>query len=127
MRNNDIKNTKICAAAQTEGCFYKTQSEVQENIKTTQSENVFEVSFQTNESRQYSTSPRRKRTRIVSLAQRSAANIRERRRMRSLNDAFDKLRDVIPPFLFENDLSRLETLRLASVYIEVLMASVEPQ
>ena len=127
MHNNDIRNTKICFAAQAEGCFYKTQSEGQKNIKTTQSEKGFEVSLQANESRQYSISPRRKRTRIVSLAQRSAANIRERRRMRNLNDAFDKLRDVLPSFLFENDLSRLETLRMASVYIEVLMASVEPQ
>lgn len=58
-----------------------------------------------------------KRRRIASLAQRRAANVRERRRMFSLNEAFDQLRDIVPIFTYEKKLSRIETLRLAIIYI----------
>ncbi|KAI0230797.1 hypothetical protein LSAT2_018852 [Lamellibrachia satsuma] len=76
--------------------------------------------------RQQRKSARCKRTRVVTLAQRSAANIRERRRMRSLNDAFDKLRDAVPTFSYEKELSRIETLRMASVYIEFHLTDIVP-
>lgn len=39
-----------------------------------------------------STSTKKPRRRVASVAQRRAANIRERRRMFNLNEAFDKLR-----------------------------------
>lgn len=58
-----------------------------------------------------------KRRRIASLAQRRAANVRERKRMFSLNEAFDQLREIVPIFAYEKKLSRIETLRLAIVYI----------
>ncbi|CAD5114863.1 unnamed protein product [Dimorphilus gyrociliatus] len=58
-----------------------------------------------------------KRKRIISYEQRKAANIRERRRMFSLNEAFDYLRQRLPTFSFERRLSRIETLRLAITYI----------
>lgn len=58
-----------------------------------------------------------KRKRIISFEQRKAANIRERRRMFSLNEAFDYLRQRLPTFSFERRLSRIETLRLAITYI----------
>ena len=77
--------------------------------------------------RQQRKSARCKRTRVVTLAQRSEANIRERRRMRSLNDAFDKLRDAVPTFSYEKELSRIETLRMASVYIKVLTDLTHPE
>jgi len=51
------------------------------------------------------------------MAQRRAANIRERRRMFNLNEAFDKLRRKVPTFAYEKRLSRIETLRLAITYI----------
>jgi hypothetical protein len=58
-----------------------------------------------------------KRRRIASLAQRRAANVRERKRMFSLNEAFDQLREIVPIFAYEKKLSRIETLRLAIIYI----------
>jgi len=58
-----------------------------------------------------------KRRRIASLAQRRAANVRERNRMFSLNEAFDQLREIVPIFAYEKKLSRIETLRLAIIYI----------
>ncbi|XP_041479255.1 protein dimmed-like [Lytechinus variegatus] len=63
------------------------------------------------------TKPRR---RVVTVAQRKAANVRERRRMFGLNDAFDKLRKEVPKFKHEKRLSRIETLRLAILYIGFL-------
>ncbi|XP_046810038.1 protein Fer3-like [Lucilia cuprina] len=57
------------------------------------------------------------RRRTASMAQRRAANIRERRRMFNLNEAFDKLRRKLPTFAYEKRLSRIETLRFAITYI----------
>lgn len=64
-----------------------------------------------------SSSTKKVRRRTASLAQRRAANIRERRRMLNLNEAFDKLRPKVPTFAYEKRLSRIETLRLAITYI----------
>jgi len=58
-----------------------------------------------------------KRRRVTTPVQRKAANVRERKRMFSLNDAFDRLRKRVPTFTFEKRLSRIETLRLAIGYI----------
>lgn len=55
------------------------------------------------------------------MAQRRAANIRERRRMFNLNEAFDKLRRKVPTFAYEKRLSRIETLRLAITYISFMV------
>lgn len=63
------------------------------------------------------TTSKKTRRRIASIAQRRAANIRERRRMFNLNEAFDKLRRKVPTFAYEKRLSRIETLRLAITYI----------
>lgn len=64
-----------------------------------------------------SASAKKIRRRVATLAQRRAANIRERRRMYNLNEAFDKLRRKVPTFAYEKRLSRIETLRLAITYI----------
>lgn len=61
-----------------------------------------------------------KRKRVISSVQRQAANIRERKRMFSLNEAFDLLRRKVPTFAYEKRLSRIETLRLAMVYIDFM-------
>lgn len=63
---------------------------------------------------------RSKRKRVITTVQRHAANIRERRRMFSLNEAFDELRKKVPTFAYEKRLSRIETLRLAIVYISFM-------
>ena len=60
------------------------------------------------------------RRRVATMAQRRAANIRERRRMFHLNTAFDKLRKKVPTFAYEKRLSRIETLRLAMMYISFM-------
>lgn len=51
---------------------------------------------------------------------RLAANARERRRMNSLNDAFDKLRQVVPSLGNDRKLSKFETLQMAQTYISAL-------
>ncbi|XP_039276981.1 helix-loop-helix protein 13 isoform X4 [Nilaparvata lugens] len=62
--------------------------------------------------------------------QRQAANIRERKRMLSINSAFDELRGHVPTFPYEKRLSKIDTLRLAIAYIallrEVLTADCDP-
>ncbi|KAK3882160.1 hypothetical protein Pcinc_013450 [Petrolisthes cinctipes] len=60
------------------------------------------------------------RRRVPTIAQRRAANVRERRRMFNLNEAFDKLRRKVPTFAYEKRLSRIETLRLAITYISFM-------
>jgi hypothetical protein len=61
-----------------------------------------------------------KRKRKTTPAQRIAANVRERRRMCSLNSSFDKLRKRVPAFPHEKRLSRIQTLRLAMFYISFM-------
>ncbi|KAG7175210.1 Pancreas transcription factor 1 subunit alpha-like 2 [Homarus americanus] len=70
----------------------------------------------------------RRRRRICPLAQvrqRQAANMRERRRMASINDAFEGLRAHIPTMPYEKRLSKVDTLRLAIGYITFLSDMVE--
>jgi len=52
------------------------------------------------------------------FVQRKAANMRERRRMKSINDAFDCLRKCLPvQDSIERKLSKVDTLKLAMTYI----------
>lgn len=58
---------------------------------------------------------------VKRVEQRRAANMRERRRMRSINDAFDTLRTCIPNQVNgDRRLSKVDTLRLAIRYIGYL-------
>ncbi|KAL6484483.1 hypothetical protein MHYP_G00065280 [Metynnis hypsauchen] len=63
--------------------------------------------------------------------QRHAANIRERKRMLSINSAFEQLRCHVPTFPYEKRLSKIDTLRLAIAYIallrEILMSGCDPK
>lgn len=52
--------------------------------------------------------------------QRYAANVRERKRMLSINSAFEVLRGHVPTFPYEKRLSKIDTLRLAIAYIALL-------
>lgn len=56
----------------------------------------------------------------VMKKRRLAANARERRRMNSLNDAYEKLRDVLPNFGPDKKLSKFETLQMAQTYMNEL-------
>ncbi|KAF0290667.1 Protein atonal [Amphibalanus amphitrite] len=51
---------------------------------------------------------------------RTAANARERRRMNGLNDAFERLREVVPCLGSDKKLSKFETLQMAQTYISAL-------
>ena len=72
---------------------------------------------------------RKKATRPPSPAilrkRRLAANTRERRRMNGLNDAFERLREVIPSLGSDHKLSKFETLQMAQTYIGSLTALLE--
>ncbi|XP_055734979.1 protein Fer3-like [Salvelinus fontinalis] len=63
--------------------------------------------------------------------QRHAANIRERKRMLSINSAFEELRCHVPTFPYEKRLSKIDTLRLAIAYIallrEILISGRDPK
>lgn len=78
---------------------------------------------------------KRRARRVVShqpyKVQRHAANIRERKRMLSINSAFEELRCHVPTFPYEKRLSKIDTLRLAIAYIallrEILMSGCDPK
>lgn len=80
---------------------------------------------------------RRRARRLVShhhhpyKVQRHAANIRERKRMLSINSAFEELRCHVPTFPYEKRLSKIDTLRLAIAYIallrEILLSGCDPK
>ena len=59
--------------------------------------------------------------RDVLRKRRLAANARERRRMNGLNDAFDRLREVVPALSGDQKLSKFETLQMAQTYINALV------
>ena len=59
--------------------------------------------------------------REVMKERRVAANARERRRMDSLNVAFDDLREVVPSLSNDRKLSKYETLQMAQSYINALL------
>ncbi len=52
--------------------------------------------------------------------QRQAANMRERRRMQSINDAFESLRIQLPTLPYEKKISKVDTLKMAIAYIKFL-------
>ncbi|KAA0192352.1 hypothetical protein HAZT_HAZT005539 [Hyalella azteca] len=60
-------------------------------------------------------------SREVLKKRRLAANARERRRMTGLNEAFDRLREVVPALTGDQKLSKFETLQMAQTYINALL------
>lgn len=68
---------------------------------------------------------RRMRSEMEMQHLRQAANVRERRRMQSINDAFEGLRSHIPTLPYEKRLSKVDTLRLAIGYINFLAELVQ--
>lgn len=57
---------------------------------------------------------------LIKKKRRLAANARERKRMQSLNDAFDRLRTWLPSLGNDRQLSKHETLQMAQQYITAL-------
>ncbi|KAK3804235.1 hypothetical protein RRG08_040742 [Elysia crispata] len=70
---------------------------------------------------------RRRRKRVQTPVQRSAANMRERRRMCHLNDAFNYLKEHLPNVKDKKKLSRIQTLKAAIYYIHLLRDSLKLQ
>lgn len=68
---------------------------------------------------------RRLRSEVELQQLRQAANVRERRRMQSINEAFEGLRAHIPTLPYEKRLSKVDTLRLAIGYINFLSELVQ--
>jgi hypothetical protein len=68
---------------------------------------------------------RRRKCQQHHVIQRQAANMRERKRMQSINDAFEGLRAHIPTLPYEKRLSKVDTLRLAIGYIGFLAELVQ--
>jgi len=62
----------------------------------------------------------KKKSHTHQVEMRHAANLRERRRMQSINDAFEGLRQHIPTLPYEKRLSKVDTLRLTIGYINFL-------
>ena len=79
----------------------------------------------------YATKWQRKRAYEMTLPlhirqkRRSAANARERKRMTSLNEAFEKLRGILPNHRRDRPLSKMEALQLAQNYIKELTATLQ--
>lgn len=94
------------------------------SISTARSDDFYALSPSTS-SPESAGNEKPKRKRVINTVQRQAANIRERKRMFSLNEAFDRLRRRVPTFAYEKRLSRIETLRLAIVYIAFMTDIIE--
>jgi len=58
---------------------------------------------------------------------RDAANARERKRMNGLNDAFERLREVVPNLNSDQKMSKIETLLMAQTYIQALARLIEAE
>lgn len=63
---------------------------------------------------------RKKNSEDQYIHQRQMANLRERKRMQCINEAFEGLRSHIPTLPYERRLSKVDTLRLAISYINFL-------
>ncbi|XP_071802877.1 uncharacterized protein [Asterias amurensis] len=127
VNQSQTSRTESCTQVVKPSCSYQLPA-----VKSTLSSLLPNVQFnlQTPDSRRYqlltvSSKPTKPKTRrrVTTASQRKAANVRERRRMFNLNEAFDILRKTVPTFAYEKRLSRIETLRLAMLYI-TFMADV---
>ena len=59
---------------------------------------------------------------VESRNKRLQANSRERKRMHTVNSAFDELRELVPTYPTNRKLSKIDTLRLACTYIQDLVS-----
>ncbi|KAL1517458.1 hypothetical protein ABEB36_001220 [Hypothenemus hampei] len=95
------------------------------NSSATHQQNYYKSSYDSNKYLQKKDSGSKKGAAApvgmeVMKKRRLAANARERRRMNSLNDAFDRLRDHVPSLGNDRKLSKFETLQMAQQYIAAL-------
>lgn len=62
---------------------------------------------------------------VQNMEKRKAANTRERKRMHTVNSAFDQLRELVPTYPSNRKLSKIDTLRLACTYIQDLVSILQ--
>ena len=62
---------------------------------------------------------------VQNKMKRVAANSRERKRMHTVNSAFDQLRELVPTYPSNRKLSKIDTLRLACTYIQDLVSLLQ--
>ncbi|XP_067633292.1 uncharacterized protein cato [Eurosta solidaginis] len=72
-----------------------------------------------------STQPHKQPSPSVIKRRRQQANARERKRMNGLNEAFDRLRGIVPAPTIDQKLSKYETLQMAQSYIAALCEMLE--
>ena len=80
----------------------------------------FDENDQENSPKSSKTCGSRKQNPVKRLHQRHAANMRERRRMRTINEAFEGLKCRVPSAKYDKKISKVDTLRLAIRYISHL-------
>lgn len=97
---------------------YKTQST--NNMNNYGHETYYKANYDNKYKKDVKKNPGAPAGMEVMKKRRLAANARERRRMNSLNDAFDRLRDVVPSLGNDRKLSKFETLQMAQTYIAAL-------
>lgn len=112
IQNEPVKNFPLkheCASDSENNSSDCTSSSLQSGVKTENSKQ---------------TTRKQRRTKLIppqiKKKRRLAANARERKRMQSLNDAFDRLRQHLPSLGDDRQFSKHETLQMAQSYISAL-------
>ncbi len=98
-----------------------------EAIAAKQQQQTYDYSYFSDENssdsmddQKYDENGQQKRVGVHLTHQRQAANMRERRRMQSINDAFESLRVQLPTLPYEKKISKVDTLKIAIAYIRFL-------
>lgn len=102
----------------------KAASEISEDVSDLDDDDDDEDSCSSGSQKSSNGKTKRRSNKLVSPVvmkkRRLAANARERRRMQNLNNAFDKLRTVLPSLGNDRQLSKYETLQMAQSYMNAL-------
>ncbi|XP_065354270.1 pancreas transcription factor 1 subunit alpha [Calliphora vicina] len=98
-----------------------------DNSSDTDDDDAYSSGFNSDQENNEKTRSHKRRLKCASQVaqQRQAANLRERRRMQSINEAFEGLRSHIPTLPYEKRLSKVDTLKLAISYITFLSEMVK--
>ncbi len=116
--NMDLVTSKSGGAGSLSGSSAKRSSGGGRKRKKVQRQDASSLDAECSSPKGFRTR-RRPATEEEQQAQRLQANVRERQRTQDLNTAFSKLRTIIPT-LPSDKLSKIQTLKLASCYIEFL-------
>ena len=124
--------TTAIATATTNLCGYSADSLPSQTVKSPSKHKGKEEKKFSKEKKSHKKSPDAKTRNsdqdlgvCVARKRRLAANARERRRMHSLNVAFDRLRQVVPSMHNNRQLSKYDTLQMAQTYISALVELLE--